>query len=238
MYNLKYGRNIAALLAMALLVTGIRACAQKTPFRFGIDAGANYSYLSFGGPRPATSRNYKIGPSLSGTATYTISKHFFLQSGLGIVSKGTDRRGKAPMGFASAILPGKEVQLTSQQWYAELPVYAGYKITLSSRAKLLITAGPYLGYGFAGKTKLTGDILFGDMIDNTTYETQTFGDPGLKRLDVGLGSGIGIDLGETIIGLHYEYGLRNIRSEKESYIPFYNSSYKNRSLQVSVDFKL
>jgi hypothetical protein len=40
---------------------------------------------------------------------------------------------------------------------------------------------------------LTGDIIYGDMIELSTLDYDTFGDRGLERYDAGIAAGIGID---------------------------------------------
>ncbi|WP_332369617.1 hypothetical protein [Spirosoma telluris] len=88
-----------------------------------------------------------------------------------------------------------------------------------------------------GKSQLTGDILYGDMIEYSTLEEKTFANRGLERFDVGIGTGIGVDFGKAIVGLSYELGLRDIGPSGNVYWPFYSTSYKNRNVALSLEYK-
>ena len=226
------------LLTAILVMSGITLSAQDSPFKFGIKGGLNLSYLSIdreGIPK----HNVKPGPNIGVAVTYPLSELLSIQSGLSVASKGTKIEGKAPMGFEDGLLYATtDAGLTSQQWYLQVPVLLEYGIRVSTETKILVNAGPYFAWGFAGKTKLTGDIIYGDMIEFSTLDYDTFGDRGLERYDAGIAAGIGIDLGEVIIGLNYELGLRDIGPKVESFAPFYySSSYKNRNVFLSFEHR-
>lgn len=221
-------------LTTLLLTTAFTLSAQNRPFEFGLKAGLNRSSLALNNDLPSA----KFGVNIGLTATANFSKNVFLQSGLSLSMKGAKIEGKAPIGFPGwALVAGKDAQLISNQLYLQAPVYLGYKLALTPGTKLVISAGPYVAYGLGGKTKLTGDIIYGDMIDHGTIEEQTFGSRGLQRLDLGIGTGIGVDFGQTVVGFTYEAGFRDIRPQSDTYFPFYVSSYKNRNASLFVEYK-
>ena len=143
--------------------------------------------------------------------SYYLKANLFLQSGLSLTSKGVKLSGTSSLGLGDDFVqPGRTASLVSQQWYGQIPLYLGYALPLGSITRLVLNTGPYVAYGWGGKTKLTGDIIYGDMIDYSTWEEPTFGQRWLQRLNVGLSAGVGIELGQATISLSYEVGLRDI----------------------------
>ncbi len=231
-------KNVLILSVLLIILGNVKTVAQDSPFRFGIKGGVNLSSLAIerdGLP----DHNRKLGAHLGVTADYTVTDAFFLQTGLSIISKGTEIKGDAPIGFDETILySGREASMQSQQWNLHVPLYLGYEIEASPKFNILINAGPYFEWGIAGKTKLTGDIIYGDMIEFSTLKYDTFGEKGLESFDMGIGAGVGVDIGEVVIGLNYELGMRDIGPSEESHIAFYNnSSYKNRNISLSLNYR-
>jgi hypothetical protein len=223
-------------LVAILLVFNLPVFAQAPSFEFGLKGGLNLSRLAL--ENNDVPQGVKPGANVGVTATYNVSQHLFLQSGLAFSMKGTKVEGAAPLGFSERILyPGKEAILTSNQLYLQVPVYVGYKIGMTSSTKLVLTGGPYFAHGIGGKTQLTGDIIYGDMIEYSTLKEPTFGSRGLQSFDYGIGSGIGVEIGRTIVGVSYELGLKNIAPTGLVYFPFYNGSYKNRNASLSLEYK-
>ncbi|MVM28666.1 outer membrane beta-barrel protein [Spirosoma sp. HMF4905] len=225
------------LLIVLLVITGFTSLAQNSPFEFGVKGGLNLSSLSFNNNTIPTNR-IKPGVNIGFTTTYNFRQNFFLQSGLSFTTKGAEIKGEAPMGFDyNLVYPGREAVLKSNQLYLQVPIYAGYRLDVLPGTRLVLTAGPYVAYGIGGKTQLTGDILYGDMIDYSTLEEKTFASRGLERFDVGIGTGIGVDFGRAIVGLTYELGLKDIGPSGTVYWPFYSNSYKNRNASLSLEYK-
>ncbi len=226
-------------LLLLIFILPSASLAQQSPFDLTLRAGLNLSYLSFDNDAVPDKR-IKPGVNLGLGATYHTSESLFLQTALTFATKGARIRGDVPLGFEGIVVNGRTTrpELISQQMYIQIPLHIGYRIPLTPGKKLTIQAGPYAAYGVAGKTRLAADILYGDYIDDTPMEEKTFGERGLQKLDYGAGAGIGLDLGETIISLNYEWGLRNISPGKAAYIPFYsNTTYRNRNLCLQVDFR-
>lgn len=218
-------------------MTGFTLSAQTSPITFGIKGGLNLSSLTFNNNNIPTNR-VKPGLNIGFTTTYNFSQNLFLQSGLSFTTKGAEIKGEAPIGFDERLVyPGREAILKSNQLYVQVPVYAGYRIDVLPGAKLVLTAGPYVAYGIGGKSRLTGDILYDDVIEYSTLEEKTFASRGLERFDIGLGTGIGVDFGKAIVGVTYELGLRNIGPSGNAYWPFYSNSYKNRNVALSLEYK-
>ena len=212
--------------------------AQDTRLEFGCKIGLNLSSLSIDN-RGIPDNRIKPGINLGFTGNYNFNKNLFLQTALTLSTKGARIKGEAPLGFPEwALVAGNtEPVLKSNQIYLQIPLQIGYNVSINSKTRLIFNAGPYLAYGIAGKTQLSADILYGDMIDNTPVEEKTFSNRGLQKFDYGLAAGIGIDLGEVILQLNYELGLKNIGPINPTYFPFYENKYKNRNLSLSLAFK-
>lgn len=224
----------AFLLTSLFLFSHIGLFAQTRSWQVGLKGGGNLTSLQLAAPAIPSGRG-KPGFNLGATVSYYLKTNLFLQSGLSLTSKGMKLTATSSLGFGDEFVqPGRVANLVSQQWYAQIPLYLGYALPLRSTTKLVLNAGPYVAYGMGGKTKLTGDIIYGDMIDYSTWQEPTFGERGLQRLDVGIGAGVGVEFGRATLGLSYEAGLCDIRPNQLSYIPFYASSYKNRLVSLSI----
>ena len=125
-----------------------------------------------------------------------------LQTGLNLISKGVK---------ASGDVEGYDADATVNQLYFELPVMAGVRIQTASGFDLLFKAGPYLAYGFSGKTTVEAD--------GVEVSVDTFGSKGLdlKRFDAGLGFGIIFELEKIDVGLEVSRGLTKIASGAKAY---------------------
>ncbi|WP_460951430.1 porin family protein [Spirosoma daeguense] len=224
------------LLIICLFFASLTAQAQIAKFEFGLKGGWNFSQLALA--KTDVPGGIRFGGNVGVTTTYTFTNNLFLQSGLSFTTKGAKIKGDAPIGFTDRILyPGREAQLKSNQMYVQTPLFIGYKIRVSPAATIVVNAGLYFAYGIGGKTELTGDIIYGDMIDYSTIEEPTFSNRGLKKFDYGIGTGIGVELGKTIISVGYELGMRNIVPTGDVYFPFYTGSYKNRNASLSLEYR-
>lgn len=226
------------LLTSLLLLSHLDLVAQDKSLQVGLKGGLNLASLQLDDPTIPAGRA-KPGLNLGATVSYYLKANLFLQSGLSLTSKGMKLESTSSLGLGDDFVrPGRQASLVSQQWYAQIPLYLGYALPLGSTTKLILNAGPYVAYGLGGKTKLTGDIIYGDMIDYSTWEEPTFGPRGLGRLDVGIGAGVGLELGRATIGLSYEAGLHDIRPTQLAYIPFYATGYRNRLLSLLIQHRL
>jgi hypothetical protein len=105
--------------------------------------------------------------------------------------------------------------------YLQLPVNAAYKFDVKNKSKLLIFAGPYIGYGLSVKLKKEeGDFLdvkFGSGEDN------------YKPFDFGINTGIGFQYEKIFLKFQFNPGLYNLSNQK-------NISFKNINLAVSAGY--
>ena len=104
-------------------------------------------------------------------------------------------------------------------YYLELPVMGAARFNVADNTNLVVSAGPYLAYGVAGKAK--------DGVESV----KTFSDKGLdfKRFDAGLGVGVALEFGRIIAGLDGQFGLVDVQS-------FTNPKNMNFSIVVGYKF--
>ncbi len=194
-----------SLIAVALLI-GITASAQDKPLTFGVKAGINISNLGSDGDGDA-----KVGFNGGVTLDYALSSNLYLLTGLEYSMKGTKADG---------------VKLNLS--YLQLPVHVGYKLSISDKAKLVFHAGPYLAYAVDGKWKVGGISIdaFGDEIKEASEDAAR-----LKRCDIGLGAGAGVEFGRIALGLGCDFGLSNI------YDGSYDGKLTNQSAHLTLGYK-
>lgn len=150
-----------------------------------------------------------------------------------------------------------KAKVTVNQMYLELPVMLAARFNVANKTNLVVTAGPYAGYGIGGKTKV--DLRMNDeklkmkfnsfgKVDKVTIEqggkTQdvplselvgNFGDiefenndnKFLNRFDFGLGVGLALEFNRFIVGLDGQFGLTELADEGP----------KNLNYAVSVGYK-
>lgn len=75
------------------------------------------------------------------------------------------------------------------------------RFNVANNTNLVVTAGPYLACGVAGKAKAGGESV------------KTFSNDGLdfKRFDAGLGVGVALEFGKIIAGLDGQFGLVDVQ---------------------------
>ena len=120
---------------------------------------------------------------------------------------------------------------TASPIYVEVPLLAKLYFDLGG-ARLFAAAGPYAGYGVAGK--YTSEVSFDGQAD-TNSENLKWGsdeDADFNRLDYGVMVGAGLNLGIIELGAAYGYGLANILPE-----PTEDFTINNRVLSVSASIK-
>jgi hypothetical protein len=117
--------------------------------------------------------------------------------------------------------------------YLQIPLNALYKLDLGGM-KLLLQAGPYLGFGLGGQAKWEAKgggvsesedwkIKFGDGEEKEDVEYID------KAFDFGLGLGVGLQFSKVQVGLNYGLGLTNMYDNNDF-------SCKNYSLALSVAY--
>jgi hypothetical protein len=138
------------------------------------------------------------------------------------------------------------IKETFNPFYIEIPANLVLKAPLGSTTHFFIGAGPYLGVGIAGKTKLDGklagfsingekNIEYSNDDPTTTNEEEGAGFGRLKRFDYGLNGTAGIEGKTIVLSAGYGYGLAKLPSGSNNGA---DDNNKHRVLSFTVGFKL
>jgi len=197
-------KRLSAWMMTGLLFTvfSMETKAQENLITFGVKGGLNLS--TFGGDVKNTKSvmRYQFGI----TADVALTENLYILTGLDLQTKGTKQNPKA------------QPAVKYNPMYLQLPVHIGYKFDIGSDIRLVVNAGPYAAYGIGGKIRSEGEKL------------SAFGSDRLKRLDYGIGGGVGVELRKFVIHAGYDFGLANISDAKGVKIrnrnPFLTVGYK------------
>ena len=150
--------------------------------RFGVKAGGNLSNITLKDDgTKVDGLKARFGFHFGGVMEYSFSPEFALQPELLLMFNGADV---------------EEGNVKVAMKFTQIQVPINLKYTVGTEAmKFFVTAGPYLGYSLSGK--FGDDDIFGD---NSNY----------KRLDFGIGAGIGIEVSKITFGANYQYGIANL----------------------------
>ncbi|MTK53940.1 porin family protein [Paludibacter sp.] len=179
-------RKISILTVVMCLASFVAINAQV---RIGPKVGMNISNMTLSSSGINMSMSTLVGFQVGVVAEIPVATDFVIQPGLLYSSKGT----KIDMAGVNS---------NERLDYLELPVNAMYKIELAGPAKLILFAGPYLGYGVGGKDSMTGEKI------KFTGANKDF-----KALDLGLNFGPGVEIGSLQVTLQYGFSLTNISPE-------------------------
>lgn len=167
-------------LVLCAFVCSLSAFSQAS---MNVKAGINMSNWSKG------DLDMKIGYRAGIGMEYAFGDVFALQPSFLISSKG-------------AKYDKDNIEVKINQVYLELPVMLAAKLRVSDAMNVVLSAGPYVAYGIAGKTKATALGI--------ESSTDTFGDDGLEKLDIGIGAGVAFEISHFILGLDGQWGLRKL----------------------------
>ncbi len=179
-------------------VVALSASAQN--IQFGVKGGLNASSLS-----NIEDAVGKLGFNAGVTADYQLAESLYVLSGLEYTVKGSK--------FSDVEVSSGSFNLS----YLQLPIHAGYKMSIADNTRLVLHAGPYLAYALSAKTKAGSEKT--DIID------------GMNRFDAGLGGGAKVELGKISVGLGVDYGLTTVNKDTEG------GKSRNMNASLSVGYK-
>jgi hypothetical protein len=213
-------KNVMKLLIVILAFTMTTKSYSQT--RIGVKAGLNFANMLDKNNDETYSSDYKMktGFHLGATVEFPLAKMVSLEPGILFSTKGFkyDKEG---------------IKFTGNLNYLEIPINAVVKIDLGS-AKLLVNAGPYLGYLLSAKYK-SDDKIFGDNGDQTE-ETLSIGNDketdDVKALDFGINVGAGAEMKGLTFGVQYGIGLANISPYTDN-----GTKVSNKVIGISVGYK-
>ncbi len=212
------------LVAVALLFLGNHSSAQS----FGIHAGGNLASATAkedGALFPLAPES-KFGFLVGLVAEIPIASAVNFRPELNFIQKGYKISFSEDFGTGTFAFDGKETLN-----YLEVPLNVTYSLRAGTNT-VFLGAGPSLGLGLSGKSKLTSTQP-GQPTTTEEEDTSFGGDEtkdDYKPLDLGLNINGGFQLTNGFfLKLAYTFGLSNLSHEPEA-------SYKNKGFAFSVGY--
>jgi OOP family OmpA-OmpF porin len=117
--------------------------------------------------------------------------------------------------------------------YIEFPLNVTYKIPLSSKAKFLLSAGPYVGFFYSGKQKFETRIYSTNNFKSEEAKLETGKSEGkINTFDAGFNVRAGFEIGNVLITGFMSQGLTSF------YTASYDGSFRHQVKGLSVGFWL
>ena len=209
-----------------LMISSTSAFAQAS---FGVKAGLNFSNMNakYAGNKDDDAK-FKPGINIGAFADIAFSDMLGLETGLNIETKGNMYKDKDEEEVLGTKIKTKYKQTTNILYFT-IPV--DVKLTFGN---IYVLAGPYVGIAATGKTKMKSEF---DGHEDKHDESLKFGndkdDSDLKRMDLGLGLGVGYEINENLgVRLGYDLGMSNLIIEGDK-----DNSAKNGVVSVAATFK-
>jgi outer membrane protein W len=170
------------------------------------------------------SDNYKMNPGfhVGATMDFSLSDLLSIETGLLLTTKGVKIE-EEEMGFK---ISGK-----GNLYYLDIPITVKLGYDLGG-AKIYGAIGPYVGMGLSGKTEATFSYQGSEETESEDVSWGSGDTDDLKRLDVGLTFGGGVEISAIQIGVSYDLGMSNISAYTD-----YGTSSKNRVLKFSIGYR-
>jgi len=220
-------KNLIKLLIVIVVFTmSMQSFAQRA----GIIAGLNLSNLLVKNDDKKLSEDYKMNPGihLGLVVEIPVYKFLSLETGLMITTKGFKYKTSSSLA---------DTKFYDYLFYVDLPITI--KGTLDLKAvKLYAAVGPYLGLGVYGFTETKIESKSPLIKDDTSTDDTSWGSDkdknDLKRFDMGLTFGGGIEFGAVpiFLGVSYDLGLINMSPNSDN-----GFHCNNRNLKISLGCK-
>lgn len=193
---------------------------------FNVKAGLNYSTIISKDKDGNYSGEYTMKPGFHGGITIDIPLIEFitLESGLILSTKG----------FKSEVENQSiKVNRNLTSYYMDIPILIKGLHSVKDELEIFGVFGPYLSYGIHGKA--WGFTKIGDNQTDLKEDVKWGNDPNeddLKRMDLGLTFGGGVNIKKIILMISYDLGLSNIASDQSGGLVV-----NNRVLELTAGYK-
>jgi len=178
------------------------SCLQAGGQGIGLKGGLNLASVLEKDNDHDYSQDYipKAGFHAGITADIPLKDMFYLETGLLFEQKG----------FRYHIdVQGLEIKARTVLYYLDLPVNMKLRYKVEEELNVTATLGPYIGYGLWGNYRESFD--FGGATDiELEIKWGNGEDDAVKRLDWGIGIGIGAEYAGLTVGLSFDLGLANL----------------------------
>lgn len=175
---------------------------MSAQIRFGVKAGANFSQLYVSGNRQGINADQYKGRfsyHFGGVMEYSFTKMFSIQPELMYINHGANLKKENSFSMSNGHITLNSIQL---------PVNLKANFDLGNK-KLFVYGGPYLSYNIYGRAR--------GKIDGKTESVGIFSKSSdMKRLDYGVGIGVGMEINKFTIGLGNQIGQADINGAEGS----------------------
>ncbi len=195
--------------------------------KYGVRAGLNLANMAFSEDLGDMDQSMNMSFHIGGILDYGLSETAGIEAGLLLSGKGTKLEGSyTEMGVT---ITSKS---TMAPMYLEIPIHGYYNLDLGG-AKLRIFAGPYFGFGIAGKYKMemSGGGISLDEEEDLEYGSED--DSDLASSDFGLNIGAGVNLGSILVSAQYGLGMANLDPAGSD-----DYTVKNKVIGISLTYLL
>lgn len=179
---------LSTLLAASLMLIGTQAFAQ-----ISVNAGYLNSSIKVGNADPSNANGAFAGVSfnvpLMGGLAIAPGVYYSM-----ITSKSTASLGSIASGSG-----------TFMEHAINAPVYLNYNIGLSRDTHFFIFGGPTLQYGLASTIKYDANVAG----ISGSHTSDNYKSDNINRMNVYLGGGVGINAGNYMVTVGYDYGMMN-----------------------------
>lgn len=215
-------KNLTKVL-MILFITLV--CCQAYGQGFAIKGGLNLANMLEKDDDDTYSNDYTMNPGfhLGFTAELPLNSFLSFEPGLVFTTKG--------MKYEDEVME-LDILAKANLYYLDIPLAVKASHDLGGGIRMYGAVGPYVGLGLSGKVKATVEYQGEEETDEEDIEWGSDEDEDdLKRLDMGLTFGAGVEINSVLIGISYDLGLSNISAYQD-----YGTTSKNRVLKFSVGY--
>ena len=219
---MKTGKRLATMVLGLLLANSLLAQT------IGVKAGYTLSDMLIEDDGEIITENLDMrsGFHLGPTFEWGISDGAGIETALLITTKGIQlNESETFEGISYSV--NSEVNL----WYLDIPVFGKLYADVND-IRIYGMAGPYFGIGLSGKTKINESV---GGVGNNEEQDIVWGpdnDDDLKRLELGLAVGGGMEVNSFLFEFTGHFGLNNISPQSD-----YDMVVRNRSFMFSVGYK-
>ncbi|MBP5455069.1 MAG: PorT family protein [Paludibacteraceae bacterium] len=186
----------------SFLLLGFLSINAFGQVQFLVEGGVSYTTMTINGSE------YRFGGRIAGGIDMPLGDYLTFQPMLELAMKGHKE---------------SNTGVSTNPIYAEIPLKISLSFPLESEMDWRINAGPYVGYGFAGKYKIEQDGK------EESYDL--FGSDGrFNNLDIGLTAGTKFVFMPFYITIDAEWGLLNLNKESDQ------RSLKNVAYSAGIGF--
>jgi len=201
-------------------------CYQANAQTFGIRGGLSLANMLEKNDDETFSEEYSMRPGfhLGLTVAVPFNEILTFESGLLLTTKGLNFEDEEA---------GTEIKASRSLFYFDIPLTVKASHDLGGGLKMFGAVGPYVGLGLVGTTKVSIEVGGDEEMEEEEIEWGNDEDEDdLRRLDMGLTFGGGVEINSILVGISYNIGLSNISAFQED-----GMTIKNRVLQFSVGYR-